>query len=99
MASVVVADQAPLDRGAGGPVVPDRGGHREQPLGDPGVEAFGGAAAVPFQVELAFEGVVDRFDPLPDPADRSVPGCLVAAAGGGPGQPAPSGDSVSDTRA
>ena len=28
--------------------------------------ALGGQAAVPFEVELAFEGVVDRFDPLPD---------------------------------
>jgi hypothetical protein len=36
---------------------------------------------VAFQVELAFEGVVDRLDPLTDPADRAVAGRLVAAVG------------------
>src|SRR5450631_2402488 len=36
MGSVVVGDWRPLGRCAGGPVVPDRGGHGEQPLGDPG---------------------------------------------------------------
>src|SRR6478672_4874819 len=81
MGSVVIGDQRPLDGFGGGPVVPDGGGHGEQPLGDAGVDACGGAAAVAFQAELAFEGVVDRFDPLADPADRSVPGCLVAAVG------------------
>ena len=74
MGSVAVGDQAPLGRCAGGPVVPDGGGHGEQALGDAGVEAFGGAAAVAFEVELAFEGVVDRFDPLADPADGPVAG-------------------------
>src|ERR1700730_11689563 len=81
MGSVVIGSQRPLDGCAGSPVVPDGGGHREQPLGDPGVDALGGAAAVPFEVELAFEGVVDRFDPLADPADGPVAWCLVAAVG------------------
>ena len=74
MGSVVVGDQRSLDGFGGGPVVPDGGGHGQQPLGDAGVDACGGAAAVAFQVELALEGVVDRFDPLPDPADGSVAG-------------------------
>jgi hypothetical protein len=80
MGSVVIGDQRSSGGLAGGPVVPDAGGGQgEQPLGDAGVEAPGGAAAMAFQVELAFEGVVDRFDPLPDPAGRGVAGCLVAA--------------------
>src|SRR5262245_66663651 len=81
MGSVVIGDQRPLDRFGGGPVVPDGGGHGQQPLGDAHVDAGGGAAAVAFEVELAFEGVVDRLDPLADPADRAVAGFLVAAVG------------------
>src|SRR6516225_9113036 len=94
MGSVVVADQAAFGGCAGGPVVPDRGGHGEQPLGDAGVDAGGGAAAVSFEVELALEGVVDRLDPLPDPPDRAVAGCLVAAVRADQGQPEPGGDQV-----
>src|SRR5689334_4230520 len=81
MGSVVVGDQGSLDGFGGGPVVPDGGGHGQQPLGDAGVDTGGGAAAVAFEVELAFEGVVDRLDPLADPADGPVTGCLVAAVG------------------
>src|SRR5579875_1419801 len=55
MGSVVVGDQRPLDGFGGGPVVPDGGGHGQQPLGDAGVEAPGGAGAVAFQAELPFE--------------------------------------------
>jgi len=55
MCSVVIGGQRSLDGSGGGPVVPD-GGHGQQPLGDPGADACGGAAAVAFQVELAFEG-------------------------------------------
>src|SRR5215469_10163246 len=94
MGSVVVADQASLGGGAGGPVVPDGGGHGQQPLGDAGIDACGGAAAVAFEVELAFEGVVDRLDPLADPADRPVPWCLVAAVGPDQVQPVAGGDQV-----
>jgi hypothetical protein len=39
--------------------VPDRGGHGEQALSDACADAFDAAAAVQFEVELAFEGVVD----------------------------------------
>src|SRR5262249_41044367 len=94
MGSVVVADQAALGRCAGGPVVPDSGGHGEQPLGDAGGDAVGGAAAVAFEVELALEGVVDRLDPLADPADVPVPGCLVAAVGADQRQPEAGRDQV-----
>ncbi len=66
MGSVVIADQGSLVACPGCPVVPDAGGHGQQPLGDPDVAALGGAAAVAFEVQLALEGVVDRFDPLPD---------------------------------
>jgi len=36
---------------------------------------------VVFEVELALEGVIDRLDRLPDPADRSVARRLAAAVG------------------
>jgi hypothetical protein len=63
---VVVRDQGSGDGGSGLAVVPDRSGHREDALGDPDSDALEGPAAVSFQVELAFEGVVDRFDELAD---------------------------------
>jgi hypothetical protein len=49
---------------------------------------------VPFEAELAFEGVVDRFDSLPDPAERPVPGCLVLAVGADQAQPVPGSDQI-----
>jgi hypothetical protein len=58
MGSVVIGDQRSLDRFGGGSVVPDGDGHGQQPLGDAHVDAAGGAAAVAFEVELAFEGVI-----------------------------------------
>src|SRR5215471_18861461 len=72
--SAVVGDQASLGRCSDHPVVPDGSGHGQQPLGDADVDAGGGAAAVAFEIELALEGVVDRLDPLPDPADGPVAG-------------------------
>src|SRR6516162_11501214 len=81
MGSVVIGDQRPLDGFGSGPVVPDGGGHGQQPLGDAGVDTCGGAAAVAFQIELALEGVVDRLYPLADPADGAVAGWLVAPVG------------------
>src|SRR5690606_8597833 len=47
-------------------VVPDRGGHGQEALGHSHGDAGEGASAVLFQVELAFEGVVDRLDELAD---------------------------------
>jgi hypothetical protein len=40
-------------------VVPDCGGEGEDALEDADDDAVGGVAAVLFEVELAFEGVVD----------------------------------------
>src|SRR5690349_23151332 len=94
MGSVVVGDQGAFVISADLPVVPDGGGHGEQALGDAGAEASSGAAAVAFEVELALEGVVDRFDPLPDPADGPVPGRLVAAVRADQAHRVPGGDQV-----
>jgi hypothetical protein len=47
--------------------MPDRGGHREDALGGPDGGAIEGRTAVLFQVDLALEGVADRFDELADP--------------------------------
>ena len=62
--SVVVGDQRALDGCAGVVVVPDRGGQGEDALQDAHDDSGGGVAAVAFEVELAFEGLVDRFDDL-----------------------------------
>jgi hypothetical protein len=62
--SVIVNDQGSHDRLAGVPVVPDRGGQGQDALQDPDDDAGDGAATVLFEVELAFEGVVDRLDVL-----------------------------------
>jgi len=44
--------------------VPDRGGEGEDALGDAGAYPGDGLPAVAFEVELALEGLVDRFDDL-----------------------------------
>ena len=46
-------------------VAPDRGGHRQDALGDADGDAGAAAAAMAFEVKLALEGVVDRLDQLP----------------------------------
>src|SRR5437868_3748279 len=59
----------------------DRGAEGEDPCGDAREQAGGGAAAVAFEQELVFEAVDDRFDSLPDPADRRIgPVGLVVSA-------------------
>src|ERR1700757_80052 len=62
-----------------GPAVPDPGGEGEDALTDARPDTVGDVAAVPLERELAFEGVVDRLDPLSDPAELSEPGFLIAA--------------------
>jgi hypothetical protein len=52
---VVVGDQGSGEGLAGGAVVPDGGGEREEALADAGADAVDAAAAVQFEVELAFE--------------------------------------------
>jgi hypothetical protein len=51
---------------AGGAVVPDRCGEGEQALANAGTDAVDAASAVELEVELPFEGVVDRLDQLAD---------------------------------
>ena len=63
--SVVVGGQRSHDRLSGTPVVPDRGGQGEHALQDPHGNTRHGASAVLFEVELAFEGLIYRFDALP----------------------------------
>src|SRR5947208_16882189 len=81
--SVVVRGQGSHDRLAGAPVVPDRSGQCEDALKESDGHAGGGAAAVAFESELVFEGVVDRFDGLPDGAKQPPAGAwwLVAVCG------------------
>jgi hypothetical protein len=63
--SVVVAgDQAAYDRLAGLVVVPDRGGQGEDPLRHPGDHPGQVGPAMPLQVQLTFERVVDELDDL-----------------------------------
>src|SRR6266702_4001218 len=62
--SVVVGDEGSQCGLIGVVVVPDRGGEREDALEDSGGDTADGAAAVSFEIELALERVVDRFDEL-----------------------------------
>jgi hypothetical protein len=64
-----------------GPAVPDAGGESEDALTDARPDAGGDVAAVVLERELALEGVVDRLDPLTDPAELADPRLLVAAVG------------------
>src|SRR3954470_23177885 len=80
MGSVVVGDQRSCDGLSGGAVVPDGGGEGEQSLRDTSGHACQAAPAVQFQVELAFEGVVDRLDQLPDRRQQSLAGTGRAVA-------------------
>lgn len=63
-------------------VVPDCCGEGEESLKDTGANAGSGAAAVSFEVELGFEGLVDRFDDLAEgPEEPLVWPWLVVAEG------------------
>jgi hypothetical protein len=62
---VVVGGQCAHDWLAGVVVVPDGCGEGEDALQDADGHAAGGAAVVPFKVELALEGLIDRLDDLP----------------------------------
>ena len=64
-------------------VAPDRGGHRDNALGDAGTDPGGGASLVAFEVELAFEGLVDRFDDLTQRFEEpgACTGCFAFAGG------------------
>ena len=62
--SVVVGGECASDGQTQVVVVSDRGGHGQDSLSHAGADAADGAAAVSFEVELALEGPVDRFDYL-----------------------------------
>src|SRR5919201_6522408 len=84
--SVVVVDEVParcVDESVfpEGPAVPDAGGESEDALTDARPDAGGHVTAVMLERELALEGVVDRLDPLTDPAELPDPRLLVAAVG------------------
>ena len=76
---MVIGDERALDRRSDAPVVPDGGGQGEQSGGDAGVDPGEDAAAVLFEGELAFRGVEDRLDPLPDAGELAEPDGLVLA--------------------
>ena len=64
------------------PVEVDGGVEGEDAGCDSGEQAGGGAGEVLFEPQLVFEGLHDRFDPLPDRPNRWVwPVGFVAAAG------------------
>src|SRR5215217_5559122 len=84
--SVVVVDEVAAGRVdesvfPEGPAVPYARGESEDALTDARPDAGGHVAAVILERELAFEGVVDRLDPLTDPAELADSRLLVAAVG------------------
>ena len=86
---MVVGDQGAHDRLAGVVVVPDCCGEGEDALQDAGGHSGGGAPAVAFEVELALEGGVDRFDDLPQRLEELGAGPLGFAFAGGRSSQAP----------
>src|SRR4051812_11737127 len=64
IASVVIGGEAAGDGGADAVVVPDRHGEGQDALQHADPDPSRGVSAVLFEVELAFEGVVDRLDDL-----------------------------------
>ena len=78
---MVVGGEGSFVAGVDLPVVPDGGGEGEQALADACPDAFGDVCAVVFEGELAFEGVVDRLDPLAYGAELAEPCGFVFAVG------------------
>src|SRR5450759_3643925 len=64
--SVIVGNERPQDWLSAVVVVPDGSGQSEQSLQYPGHHTLCGVSSVSFQVELAFQGLVDRLDELPE---------------------------------
>ena len=62
--SVVVGHERAQDWLAGSVVVPDRGGQGQDALQNADDDTLGRVPAVPFEVQLAFECLVDRLDDL-----------------------------------
>ena len=59
--------------------MPDACGEGEYPLADSSPDALWNVSAVVFEGKLAFEAVVDRFDPLANTAELAQPRLLVYA--------------------
>jgi hypothetical protein len=81
-ASVVVGREGAVDRCAGAVVVPDGCGEGQDVLQN-AHENTGGVCAVSFEVELAFEGRVDRFDVLAQGLEQVCSGAFGLAFAGG----------------
>ena len=62
------------------------GGQREDALQDADDHTTGGATAVSFEVELAFEGFIDRLDDLSQGLEQLRAGPFGFALAGGPQQ-------------
>ena len=73
---MVIGDQRSRSRLSGLVVVPDHGGEGQDALQDPDCDPDTGAATMAFQVQLAFEGLVDRLDELPQRLEQPRPGPL-----------------------
>src|SRR5450631_1519139 len=86
---MVIGHERPQDGLAGGVVVPDGGGQGKDALEHSDSNASWGVAAVLFQVKLAFEGVVDRFDDLAQRLEQVRTGPRGLALAGRPQQPDP----------
>lgn len=93
---MVVGGQGAQDWLVGVVVVPDCGGEGEDALQDADGHSAGSAAAVPFEVELTFEGFVDRLDDLPQRLEQLRSGPLGLTFADRPdtqiGQPCPIAD-------
>jgi hypothetical protein len=70
---VIVGDQGSVGLRSGFVVEPDGGCQDEDALQDADDHARGGAPAVAFEVELGFEGLVDRLDDLPQWLEDGAP--------------------------
>ena len=66
--------------------MPDCRGEGEEALCDAGADTGMGASAVLFEVELPFEGVIDRFDHLPQRFEEAASRTLRLALAGRPQQ-------------
>ena len=86
---VIVGDRGAFAGLAGAVVVPDCGGQREDALQDADEHAGGGVPAVSFQVELTFEGLVDRLDGLAQGLEQARAGSVGLALAGRAQQPDP----------
>src|SRR5882762_6938319 len=79
--AMVVGDQGPQCWLPGLGVVPDGRGESGEALEDPGEDALIGSPTVAFQVELALQGVVHRFDELAQGLEeRTVGSALLIGA-------------------